>query len=222
LKKFLLVLLIFSFVSVANAQELKFMLGGSFSKYEIKPEGYFVSAEGDYLNNETSYKNGFLVGIGVEFALSRRMAVEVDALYFQKGSRIHHVYSLLEKYISPEDFTLRISSIPALIKFKFFSSSSLYVLAGGELSIILSHKKPPDAWVAIAGIDPSGTIEISNTNKKFDHGLVFGAGYELKTEVISFFIEARYHLGLGNIVKKPIYWDSAKTRSIAFILGFKL
>ncbi len=222
MKKFLLILLALSLISGANAQELKFILGGNFSKYEIRPEGFFVSELGDYLNDETGYINGFLAGIGVEFALSKRMALEVDALYFQKGSWIQHVYSVLEIYIPPDDHTLSVVSIPALIKFKFFSSSSPYVLAGSELSIILSHKKPPDAWVQLAGFEPSGTIEISNTNRKFDYGLVFGAGFEMKEKIFTVFIEGRYHLGLKNIVKEPIYWDSAKTRAIAIILGFKI
>ena len=95
MKKFLFILLILSFVLEANAQEIKFFFGGSLSQYKIRPELQFYAFGIDEYSYEISYKNGFLLGIGIEFALSKKLALEFNALYFQKGSKIQRVFPLL-------------------------------------------------------------------------------------------------------------------------------
>lgn len=217
MKKFLLVLLIFSFVSVANAQEMKIMLGGSFSHYKIWPDLQFTNFYLDDYSYEISFKSGLLLGIGIEFSLSKRIAIEVDALYFQKGSKIQRVFPLLEMSHDTEDLNLDAFSILSLIKFRFFPGSSPYVFAGGELSHVYSDRESPSAWII-----PYEEMDTFNIKRSFDYGLVFGAGFEMKEKIFTFFIEGRYHLGLGNIAKEPVDWESVKTRAFALIFGIKI
>ena len=193
------------------------MLGGSFSHYKIWPELKFYPIMEDEYTYEISSKSGLLLGIGIEFTLSKRMAIEVDALYFQKGSKIQRVYPLLEISQATEDLNLDAFSILSLIKFRFFPGSSPYVGAGVELSAVFSDRESPLAWII-----PYTEMNTFSIKRSFDYGLVFGAGFEMKEKIFTFFIEGRYHLGLGNIAKEPVDWESVKTRAIALIFGFKI
>ena len=91
------------------------------------------------------------------------------------------------------------------------------MLAGGELSHVFSNRESPFAWI----IDHS-EMDTFNIKGSFDYGLVFGAGYEMREKIVTFFIEGRFHLGLGNIAKEPVDWESVKTRAFALIFGIKI
>lgn len=216
MRKFFLVLLTLALVSEASALDLKFMFGGSFSHYKILPEFLFSPFFGDDYTHETSLKSGFLFGTGIEFALSKKLAIECDALYFQKGSIFQRVYPLSGVREPAEDLNLNAISILSLIKFRFFSGSSPYVLAGNELSYVFNNVKS-----AFQTITPYPEMDAFNIEGSFDYGLVFGAGVEMKEKIFTFFLEGRYHLGLGNIVKETVDWESVKTRAIAFVFGLK-
>jgi hypothetical protein len=201
------------------------MLGGNISKYEISPEVYYGSARGYELEYTYEISNTirFLIGCGIEFALTRNVSIEIDGLYFQKGSSIQKLYSPLETpfEIAISDLLLSYNlegiSIPVLLKIKFLSGSSPYILGGGEFSFILSH----EYQTIIEGRTVDWT-NIKEFTQSFDYGLVLGAGFEVKMETISFFIEGRYYPGLRNIIKGSIDWESAKITSVAIMLGFKI
>jgi opacity protein-like surface antigen len=193
------------------------MLGGNLSKYVISPEVYYDSVLGDDYTYEISNKKGFLLGCGIEFALTRNVSIEIDALYLQKGTNAHKSYSSLEIYVAPQSYTLHVISIPLLLKIKFLSGSSPYVSGGGEFSFILSH-----GYTSILDGLTGDWISIKEFTQSFNYGLVIGGGYEVKMEAISFFIEGRYYHGLRNIIKGSIDWESTKTRAVALILGFKI
>jgi len=202
------------------------MLGGNISKYEISPEVYYGSVRGyefEY-TYEISNTKGFLFGCGIEFALTRNVSIEIDGLYFQKGSSIQKLYSPLESPLENLaiidlllSYNLEGISIPLLLKIKFLSGSSPYILGGGEFSFILSHE-----YQTIIEGRTVDRISIKEFTQSFDYGLVLGAGFEVKMETISFFIEGRYYPGLRNIIKGSIDWESAKITSVALILGFKI
>jgi len=217
MKKFLIIFLSLIFVSRLCAHDIKFMLGGNLSKYEISPEVYYDSVRGDDYTYEISNKKGFLFGCGIEFALARNVSIEIDGLYFQKGSRIQKFYSHLEIYVCPQNYTLHVISIPLLLNIKFLSGSLPYILGGGEFSFIISH------WYTnILNGERRDSLNITENTRKFDYGLIIGGGFEIKTEKCSYFIEGRYYQGLRDIIKGSIDWESTKTRSVALILGFKI
>jgi len=206
-------------VSNAYAHDIKFMLGGSLSRYKIQPEVYFTGTE--EIRNEVSYKSGFLMGVGIELALAKNMALEIDALYLQKGSKVQQVTFPLEIYALETNYTFHAISVPALFKIRLTPGTSPYVLGGAEIALAISHRKStPDAYIPEE--DLNGGVDITDTTTRFDYSIVFGTGLELKAKGCKFFIEGRYHYGLSNIAKRPIYWESVKTRTIIFLVGFKI
>lgn len=193
MKKFLFIFLSIVLVSGVYAQEFKLIGGANLSKYNASGLYWILSDES---SSEWKYKTGFLMGGGVEFSLIKKISIEIDALFFQKGSNIEH-RDLIYHIKSKEN--LNVISIPILLRIKSFNGSSPYILGGCELSLILPHEE--------------------NT-KNFDCGLVFGGGFEMKLSKVSLFIEGRYHLGLIDI--QPGQPDYKKTRTVAIIFGFKI
>ena len=190
-------------VSTAYAQEFKFIQGFNLSSYSTEPDQ--ITSMGipliiyDYKINSVT---GLLIGAAFEFDLSKNITIEIDALYFQKGSNIKEVN---ESFIY--NYHLNAASIPVLIKIKPLSSLPAYLLGGGELSIILTHEQ--------------NERTITADTETFDFGLIAGCGIEIKIKNRIVCLEGRYHLGLRNITKNWPF-DSIKTRAIVFILGINV
>jgi len=192
MKKYLLIFLTIILVSTTHAYGVKFMVGGHLAKYAVEPEGAGV---------EWKNKMGFLVGGGIELFSVPYISLDIDGFYFRKGSKVEIIG--VER-----DYALDVISITPLVRVKFLPGPSPYVLAGGEFSYILAHK-----------LDD---VDIKNTTKSFDYGLVFGAGYKMSMPGASLFFEGRYHLGIANILKDPDPGTSLKTKVLVIIVGIKI
>lgn len=180
--------------------DFKILGGMNFSKYSILPEEN---------NSKWNYKMGFLAGIGLEKKITFKLLLEVDFLFFQKGSKVEFADFPDLK----ERFNLNVLSIPILLRNKFLYDSSPYVVGGVEFSSILSHE---------AKLEGEDKVDIKEHSKSLDFGFVFGCGYEIKIqEYLYFFIEARYHLGNKNIISNPVGKQSMKTNSILMIIGIR-
>ncbi len=214
MKKYLFVFLSIILVSGSYAQEFKLIGGTGLSSYNVWPEVVTIPNGWGWmeLNSISNYKTGFILGVGVEFDLTRNIAFEIDGLYFQKGSIIRERQLTASKW----HYILNEVSFPIFIKIKLLPGSSPYILGGGELSIILSHKRK------LILEEEEYETDIKDNTKSFDYGLVFGAGYEKEFPTISFFIEGRYHLGLRNITKEYWRFESIKTSAIVLLLGLKI
>lgn len=221
-KIFFIFLCIFSLLctvlaSRAYAHDIKFMVGGSLSRYEIWPETYFDSHLGDDYSYEISRKKGFLLGAGIEFNLARNASLEIDALYLQKGTEVQRFYSWLEIGIAPQKYTLHVIHIPILLKIKFLRGSSPYILGGHEWSLVLSHGCRP-----FLNGQTGDNVSITEFTETLESGLVYGGGFEIKLKKTTLFIEARLLNGLNNIIKGQIDWETVKTRTIVIFAGFKI
>ncbi len=215
MKKGVFILSILILVSGIRAQDIKFMVGGSISRYEISPETYLEFRPNEY-SYEISNKAGFMIGGGIEFSLARNVSLEINVLYLQKGTEARRIFS--QSLIIPplQIYTLHVINIPVLLKINFLRGSSPYILGGYEWSFVLSHRCKPffDGQ--------TGDISITESTET-PVGLVFGGGYEIKLKKTSFFIEARYLNGLNNIIKDFQFdWETAKTRTLIVFAGFKI
>ncbi|MBA7694161.1 hypothetical protein ES703_102768 [subsurface metagenome] len=212
--KVILLVIFFSisilFVSTVYAQEFKFIGGVNTSEYITgNPIFSLYSADSYY---KWEYKSGFLIGAGFEFSLIKKMAIEVDVLYFQRGSK----FKVTDVPNWESIYSLNMISFPILIKIKPFPRPAPYILGGGEFSFILSHQ------LKIIYEDNETENSISWKTKNINTGLVFGSGIEIRLLNFLIFIEGRYHLGLRDIEKEPKNWESLKTNSIVLIIGLKI
>jgi opacity protein-like surface antigen len=202
MKKILAFFFLLSFASLAYPADFKIIGGLSLSKSTeyMDPGGL----PGPSL--QAQYRSGFAVGGGVEFSLARNLALEVDAIFNQKGTRIR----LQENDDPPVYWMVRINelSIPVLAKVRLKPGTSPYILAGGELAFVLT-----------------------DAAKSVDYGLVGGIGFRKQLNKIGMSLEARYHHGLHDLQPEPIYDPlddvptysrSRKMRVLVFMLGFSI
>jgi len=89
------------------------------------------------------------------------MLLEFDFLYFQKGSKTE---SNDFPYLKSE-YILNVISIPVLLRYQFLYDSSPYVLAGLEISSVISHEKK---------LEGQDLIDLEDTTDSTDFGYLFG------------------------------------------------
>jgi len=181
-----------AYVSWAYPAELKIMGGVSLSRSTEPLRGAIFE-----LDYEPVYGAGAILGGGLEFNLKQKIAFEIDALYFQKGSRIRVSWEsddvVVDRFMERMDEL----SFPALLKLYFKPGASPYILGGGELAIVLTKDSKP-----------------------IDFGLVCGAGFRKKICSAYISLEVRYHHGLQDTNGGS--WDLRKMRVFALIVGLSL
>jgi len=175
-----------------NAARLKLLGGVSWGKYAV---------DWDMTNR---LKPGYLFGLGVEGGVGS-LNYEVDILYFLKTN----------SYISRGwDYELGEISVPFMAKIKLFSRSTPFLLAGGEVAYILSHKQKP----GVLGED--SIYDMMDNTRKMDYGLVVGTGYELDVGGVTLELSGRYHHGLAKVSGISGYRVyEFRTRELAVALG---
>ncbi|MGD2245392.1 MAG: outer membrane beta-barrel protein [Candidatus Aminicenantes bacterium] len=157
-------------------------------------------------NTTWKKKMGLLGGLGVEFDLTYRTLLEVDILFFQKGS-------LTGSTIKEEKYVLYTASVPVLLRSKLFHGTSPYIAGGLEFSGIIANIKKSEQ---------EEPVDISDTMKRFDYGFVLGGGFEMKLkEQLFLFIEARYHLGIRNLLILPEEGLIRKTTAFVVLIGVR-
>jgi hypothetical protein len=199
MKKVIIFLFVLTAASTLYA-DFKIMGGVNLSRYIISPKEDGVKWD---------YERGFLGGIGLEKSFSSYMLLEVNFLFFQKGSKVEfsNFPDLVKKY------RINAFSVPVLLRGKFFYGSSPYAVGGVEFSSILAHK---------AKFDGEDAVDLKENTKRIDLGCVLGCGYELELEEhLYLFIEARYHHGLVNIMSHPVGDQSMKNSSVVILIGIR-
>lgn len=203
MKKTLIFAFVFTLALSLYGDAFKLMGGFNLSRYNVSTEEE---------NLEWKYKMGFWVGGGFQFDLTEQLALEFDLLLLPKGSKVEFP----DLPDAKSNYNLRSISFPIIALFKFKRDLHLYILGGGEFSLILSHAFVKKIREHVDELDLK-----ENTNT-FDLGLVFGCGFEFEVSRFqSFFIEGRYHLGLVNVLKLSDEYEAMKTNAILFILGIK-
>ncbi|OGD19278.1 MAG: hypothetical protein A2W03_13110 [Candidatus Aminicenantes bacterium RBG_16_63_16] len=190
MKKTSFLLVFLGFASWVYPTELRILGGVNLSKSTEPVQGVIF----DFYYKPV-YGAGAILGGGLELTLTQRIALEVDALYFQKGSKIKIIYG----NVVGDPFLERMDelSFPILFKYYFKQGSSPYVLGGGELAIVLAK-------------DP----------KNIDIGLVFGAGFRKQVRSTYISLEGRYHHGLKDTTTGS--WALRKMRVFALIVGLSI
>ncbi|MCU0236000.1 MAG: outer membrane beta-barrel protein [Acidobacteria bacterium] len=155
---------------------------------------------------------GFMGGLG--FESGGRIAIELDLLYSPGGT-------VLKNAQDPESkakVTISGAAVtaPILLKVRFMPGTTPYILAGGEIGYVLNQK------VVLTAADGTETEEdITENINRLLYGVVFGGGIELKSGGLNVLLEARYRLGLSNLIKEPEPGASIKATALSFLLGIK-
>ena len=224
MKKCLFIIFIFIFASGAYAQQFKLIEGLNISSYSHEWPGENVATIQNAELLRSPFRNSktrFLAGIGTEFNLNDKIAIEIDVVYSQRGSTFTFYTAIFDTIT--EAYYMNGVSLPLLVKTKFLPQPFPYIIGGGEFSIILSHSRKT---IVVGESGYSETEEnILRYTKRFDLGLVLGIGFEMKILKVAWFLEGRYNLGQRNLFttdEYDPYPPTIKTSVLQIIAGFKI
>lgn len=158
-------------------------------------------------------------GLGFELALTPNVLFEIDFNYAPGGTQMDAVveYEGMDFLIEGE-LAGQALSAPVLLKVKFLPGTSPYIVAGGEAGFVLSQK----LVYSIPGYGEE-EYEIDEEDiKRLYYGLLFGGGFEIDLDFLSFLVEFRYHMGLSNQIKDPPPDSYARNNALSFVFGIKL
>jgi hypothetical protein len=151
---------------------------------------------------------GPMVGIGYE--AGSRLSLEFDVMYMPKGVKFQGQYDATAQGGGKIDFDLDMAineiSVPVFIKMKILPGSTPFLFAGGEVGYVVSGK-------VISSVTSNGETQkdeqdlLKDDNgesslNRLDFGLVLGGGYEMNLGGMRLTIEARYYMGLANLLKQ--------------------
>jgi hypothetical protein len=147
-------------------------------------------------------RTGFCAGAYLSFKLSDYAAVQQEVLFSRKG--------LKEDQVITSTFNLDFIEIPLLLKFT--------LSPGGWISPCLSG----GPFVAFK-LDDNITTGVSVPPiKKFDYGIAFAGGFDLKLGGNTLTLEARYTMGLKNIADVPAGSSiTVKSKVLSFMIGLE-
>ena len=171
-------IIFFSFSAVVNAQtnEIGLIAGVNIANLEEKDSDF---------NSLT----GFGIGGVLDITLGEKISLLLEPMYLQKGASEDEEGVTL-------DIKLAYIEIPALFKVQFGDGSTKpYLMAGPTIGLNVGA----DLEVSMGSM--SVEVDFADLIETFDFGLAFGGGVSFKAGNNSFFIEAKYSLGLADITK---------------------
>jgi opacity protein-like surface antigen len=156
-------------------------------------------------------KIGFMGGLGYESG--GMIAFEMDLLYRPGGAVLKAVDPANKEKITISGTAI---SLPIMLKVRFMPGTTPYILAGGEIGYLLNQKV-----VATAADGTTTEEDVTDHVNRIVYGLVFGGGVELQAGGMNLLLEARYLLGLSNLIKDADPGATMKPTALTIILGVK-
>ena len=147
---------------------------------------------------------------GIGYEAGSRFSLEFDVMYMPKGVKFQGQYDATAEGGGKINFDLDMAineiSVPVFIKIKILPGSTPFFFGGGEVGYVLSGK-------VISSVTSNGETQkdeqdlLKDDNgesslNRIDFGLVLGGGYEMNLGGMRLTIEARYYMGLANLLKQ--------------------
>lgn len=167
--------------------------------------------EGDMGDAEFASRTVFGFGCVLDYDLSQNIALRLEPMYLQKGANIEWEGIVGEFFVKLSYF-----EVPLMFKYSISNDNiNPYIMAGPSIGFLLEAKTEDSS----SGV--SVETDIKDETSNIDFSLGFGAGVSVPMGNNSIFVEARYALGLANIVDDPEVPDNdVKTKDIQIFAGF--
>lgn len=159
---------------------------------------------------------GLVVGAYADINFSELLALEAGLQYEQKGYKFN--YKEAGKELK-DKYTINYLTVPVNLRLNLaMGDNTLYFLAGPTFGIGLSAKEK----VEYDGETESASADFGNSEdddiKRINMGLLFGAGYELSSNLG---FRVTYDLGMSNLVPKGDSDNKVTTGVIGVAVTFK-
>jgi len=213
--KLLLVVMV-SFLSFESFAQTFRIIGG------LNLSNMLVKDEEDTYSDDFKMKPGFHIGATVEFPLSNVLSLSTGLLIDTKGFTTKEEG---QDWVTKEKLNLYYLDIPIVLKAanEFDSGVKIFGLIGPYIGVGLSGKVKEEYEYQGQKETFEGDVEWGNDVnedylRRFDSGLTFGGGVEVKA--ILFGIS--YDLGLYNVLPDNDYGIKMKNRVLKLSIGYRL
>lgn len=198
---------------------------------------------GEYLPKaEKGSKTGAVFGAFLSYPLTEKISLQPEFLYSQAGCKRDFDIEIEEEDVTGTVATtasVNYLEIPVLLNYALMGNqvSSPFICGGLSLGLKSSADYEMDVHIdSYEGPwDSTFTYDVGDYVKGTNFSLVIGGGYALRQPQFSLLVEARYTMGLANIVEKTgkvkvedgedpeyIYLDEAKPRTLSVMVGLAL
>jgi hypothetical protein len=148
---------------------------------------------------------GMIAGGLFRYSGEKYLAIQIEANYFQCGWQEKNLYSRQLSYVQ----------IP-LLTHLFFGKKNFraFVNLGPNAAVLVGDKVSGDSISSKGAVEP--------VKRRFDYGILAGAGIELHAKSGIYQIEGRYNFGLGDVfVNNPSdTFRRSAHRNIVITLGY--
>jgi hypothetical protein len=134
-----------------------------------------------------SARQRLAIGGVLGLSLGDHLCLQLEPMYLEKGGVLEGEFELFIKYSTLE--------IPLLLKLSFGDKWQPHFFLGPSCSIVLDSE-----WVFTLGDRRIG-VDSGNVTRRFDLGIVLGAGIGFPLWKGTVFLNCRYNLGLLNTIK---------------------
>ncbi|MDQ8140925.1 MULTISPECIES: porin family protein [Chryseobacterium] len=220
MKKLLLIASVAVMGVAVKAQEFKF---GPKAGYSLS----MLNAEGDGESYKFDSKSTFYVGAMAEYKFNDRFAVQGEVLYSPIGGKQEESVSYTEMGVTvtgtqKSDWKFGTVQIP--VSAKYYATESLAFGLGLNVGIVTSAKVEASATLSGSALGESFSESTSTTEDVKDDvntlnlAPFIGAEYTLENGL---FFDARYNLGVSNLIKNPEGNETLKNSFFQIGIGFK-
>lgn len=203
-----------------NAQEFKFGPKAGYSLSMLKAEG-----EGESYKFDS--KSTFYAGILAEYKISDKFAVQGEVLYSPLGGKQEESVSYTEMGVTvtgtqKSDWKFGTVQIP--VSAKYYATENLAFGLGLNVGIVTSAKVEVSATVSGSALGQSfsettgSTEDVKDNINTLNLAPFIGAEYTLENGL---FFDARYNLGVSNLIKNPEGNETLKNSFFQIGVGFK-
>lgn len=229
------VIFIFStllFVGISSSALAQFSIGarvaGNLSK--VVQSGFDDEEEMDFDN-----RFGMAFGLVTEIGISNMFAIQAEVLYSQlgagtSGTETFDLFGEVYTYKWDDKIRFNYLQIPLLAKLKFGTDNlGINAFVGPHIGFGLGKVVYDyDYTFSIGGVVDEADKGTDKEDwddlelNKFDYGVTGGLGISFPVGTGTLGIDARYQLGLGNLVKEPEGDEKGSHRNIQFGLSYLL
>lgn len=216
MKKLLLIGAIALLGANINAQEFRF---GPKAGYSLS----MLKAEGDGESYKFDSKSTFYAGAMAEYKINDKFAVQGELLYSPIGGKQEESVTYSEGGVTvtgSEKSDFKLGSVQIPISAKYYATENLAFGLGVNVGVITSAKVEYTTTVSGMGISQSesGSEDIKDNVKTLNLAPFVGAEYTLENGL---FFDARYNLGVSNLIKNPEGNETLKNSFLQVGVGFK-
>lgn len=151
---------------------------------------------------------------GVFFSLNLGfVGIQPEILYSRRGLMWEFEWAIDET--AKIEYLLDYIEIPVLVKLNVLPAGPIrpFVFGGPSYGYLLK------ATGRYTSPEETQTEDIKDMFEKSAWGGIVGAGLELKTPVVLLTLDARYHIGLANVIKEVAEGETAKHKGFSVMVG---